>query len=220
MRIRKIRGHRRRWKQIEDWREANINLDLDYIEESERDYTKIRIHPWSSLSFTNSVDPEPTGKTKQKILNGLLDIYESWKTQLDKLGQPYYLKIWLFEPRFCQSQIVCAVGKFIEFYNNTFEKADSEKQMIPEHYGKLKERIEKYKWDLHLDEDVYYNIEVEVGEPSLYASQKDYEEHKIWFKRLLKKPHRTKKFKEPIGEAIESYSFKRGYVWIGEKMEC
>lgn len=162
--------------------------------------------------MTNSVTSEPTGKTKQKILNGLLDIYEDWKTKLDKLGQPYYLKVWLFEPRFSQSQIVCAIGDNVDFYENTFYKPDTNKNIL-DNYGSLKTRISKLNWDYRLDEDDYYNTE--VGEPEIYASRQDWEDKKKWFDKLLKKPHRTYKFKEPIGETTESYSFKRGDIWLG-----
>ena len=34
----------------------------------------------------------------------------------------------------------------------------------------------------------------------------------------LKKPHRLTTYTEPIGDATEGYSFKKGVVWIGEKL--
>jgi hypothetical protein len=215
MRLKKIRGHKRRWKEIENWRIENLDLKLtDYLlNERDRYYAKIRVHPWSGLSITNSVTPEPTGMTKQKMLIGLLDIYEDWKNQLDKLGQPYYLKIWLFEPRFSQSQVVCAIGDSIDFYINTFFKPEMGKELNIDTYRKLKARLEKLNWDYRLDEDYYDNTE--VGEPEIYASRQDYEETKKWFAKLLKKPHRNCKFEEPIGETTESYLFKRGDLWLG-----
>jgi len=215
VRQKKIRGHNRRQKQIDNWRLDNLSLNLtDYLlNQSDRYYAKIRVHPWSGLSLTNSVTPEPTGKTKQKMLNGLLDIYEDWKKQLDKLGQPYYLKVWLFEPRFSQSQVVCAIGDNVDFYENTFYKPDTNKTIQLDNYGSLKTRLSKLNWDYRLDEDHYDNTE--VGEPEIYASRQDYEEMKTWFDKLLKKPHRTHKFNEPIGDTTESYSFKRGDIWLG-----
>ena len=217
MRQKKIRGHNRRHKQLDNWRLDNLSLDLtDYLlNERDRYYAKIRVHPWSGLSLTNSLTPQPTGKTKQKMLNGLLDIYEDWKAQLDKLGQPYYLKVWLFEPRFSQSQVVCAIGDNVDFYENTFHKPDTNKAIQLDNYGTLKTKLSKLNWDYRLDEDHYYNTE--VGEPENYASRRDYEDTVKWFDKLLKKPHRTYKFKEPIGEATESYSFKRGDIWLGEQ---
>ncbi|MBE0640389.1 MAG: hypothetical protein IH599_00025, partial [Bacteroidales bacterium] len=146
MRKKKIRGHKRRWKEIENWRLDNLDLNLtDYLlNERDRYYAKIRVHPWSGLSLTNSMTPEPTRKTKQKILKGLLDIYEDWKNQLDKLGQPYYLKIWLFEPRFSQSQVVCAIGNNVDFYENTFFKPEKNKVLNADNYGELKGRLESF----------------------------------------------------------------------------
>ena len=167
MRQNKIRGHNRRHKQIDNWRLVNLSLDLnDYLlNERDRYYAKIRVHPWSGLSLKNSVTPQPTGKTKQKMLNGLLDIFENWKAQLDKLEQPYYLKIWLFEPRFSQSQVVCAIGDRIDFYENTFYKPDNNKTIKLDNYGSLKTKLSKLSWDYRLDEDQYDNNE--VSEPCL-----------------------------------------------------
>ena len=147
------------------------------------------------------------------MLSGLLDIYESWKVQLDKLGKPYYLKIWLFEPRFSKSQVVCAIADKIDFYENNFFKPDSKKEFKPSNYGQQSERLGKLDWEYRLDEDHYDNCT--VGEPEMYATIQDYEESKIWFNELMKKPHRLFKFDEPIDEATESYSFKQGDLWIG-----
>ena len=126
MKSKKIRGHKRIWKDIENWRLDNLDIDLaDYLLNCRnRCYSKIRVHPWSGLSLTKSITPQPNRKTKLKMIEGLLDIYENWKEQLDKLGQPYYLKIWFFEPRFSKSQVVCAIGDNIDFYENTFFKPD------------------------------------------------------------------------------------------------
>ena len=122
MKTKKVRGHRRRWSDIDRWVETHKNLNLEYLKEYQRDYAKIRVHPWSGISLTNSQTPEPTRQTKTKILSGLIEIYDSWKNELDKLGENYYLKIWLFEQRFASSQVVCALGDYLEFYENTFLK--------------------------------------------------------------------------------------------------
>ena len=163
--------------------------------------------------MTKSAIPEPTRKTKDKILKGLLEIYKNWKTQLDNIGQSYYLRIWLFEPRFSQSQVVCAIGDSIDFYKNNFFKPDNKKEIVLEKYGP-RLGLDKLTWDYHLDEDHYDNCE--VGEPEQYASQQEFEETERWFKRILKKPHRTTKFREPIGDRVESYSFRGGDLWLGE----
>ncbi|MCU0433622.1 MAG: hypothetical protein MUC87_09240 [Bacteroidia bacterium] len=215
MKQKKIRGHKRRWKHIENWGNNNTHLNLtDYLLNKKGKYhTKISVRPWYELSLTHSINPEPKGKTKQKILAGLIDIYENLKTQLDKLGQPYYLKIWLFEPRFSQSQVVCAIGDNIGFYENAFFKPPVEKNLIAHHYGNLNPRLEKLNWDYRLDEDHY--DKTAVGEPEFYKSRQDYEDTKKWFEKLLKNPHRTYSLTQPNSESTETYSFNRGNVWIG-----
>jgi len=217
MRQKKIRGHKKRWKEIENWRLANLYFDLtEYLlNERNRNYEKIEVHPWRGFSLINSIVPEPNGKTKQKMLNGLLDIYNNWKNQLDKLGQPYYLKIWLFEPRFSQSQVVCAIDENIDFYSNTFFKPEKTVNLNTDNYGKLKSRLENFNWDARLDEDFIDNAA--IGEPENYASIQDFEESKKWFEKMLLKKHR--KFVPEYSTAIdfECYGFEKGIVWLGKR---
>ncbi|GAB3810671.1 hypothetical protein [Pontibacter rugosus] len=215
MKSQKVRGHKRRHKQVEQWRRKNLELDLDYLKRNGSDHIDIIVHPWCDNSITKSSIPEPNRKIKQEILNGLLDIYDSWKIQLDQLGQPYYLKIWLYEPRFSKSQVVCAIGDNIKDYENIFYKSVKEKALKTRNYGNLKDRLEQFNWEYYLDEDRYDNCE--IGEPEHYVSQQDFEEAKVWFEKQLKKPHRSEKLKEPIGNITEVYSFKRGSLWLGMK---
>jgi hypothetical protein len=213
MRRQKIRGNRRRYQHIEQWRLKNLKLRLDLLEKYSHEYIGIMMHPWCDISIRNSKIPEPKGKIKQLMLSGLIDIYYSWKEQLEKVGQPYYLKIWLFEPRFSKSQVVCAVGEEKNFYDNTFFKPDQNKVFPLKNYGMLHTELKKIDWEYRLDEDYYDNCYVD--EPHVYSLRQDYEEDKRWFEKLMKKPHRTAKLKEPIGDIIESYSFKIGDLWLG-----
>lgn len=215
MRSRKVRGHRRRWKDIDHWLDNGTAFDLEQLKEYQRDYVKVRVHPWSGLSLLKSQVLEPKGKTKMKILNGLLTVYDNWKNELDKIGEPYYLKIWLFEPRFSSSQVVCAVGDMKDYYESLFYKPENLKSLRPENYGILASAMSEFKWEHRIDEDHYTSDE--VGEPKSYANQSDYEESKRWFERLMKRPHRTTTFQERIGDITETYSFKKGKVWLGEK---
>ena len=213
MKQQKIRGQKRRHRQIEEWRLENLNLRFDLIEKYKGDHIDIVVHPWCDISIINSKIPEPKGKTRQLMLTGLIDIYNSWKVQLDKLGQPYYLKIWLFEHRFSKSQVVCAINDRIDYYENNFFKPDNLKTLNLDNFGTAKHRLKDLNWEYRLDEDHYDNCE--VGEAELYASIEDYEYSKIWFNRLLKKAHRTNRLNETDGDATELYSFKRGDLWLG-----
>ncbi|MFA8435423.1 MAG: hypothetical protein ACEPOZ_12965 [Marinifilaceae bacterium] len=214
MRSKKIRGHRRRWKDIDEWVLAHKALDMDYLRDYERDYAKIRVYPWSGISVTNSCIPEPKGETRRRILQGLIDIYWEWKRILDNTNEIYFLKIWLFEPRFSQSQVVCAIGESLEYYKDTFYKPNQGKPFRPERYGRLTSKMNEFQWDYRLDEDHIYSSE--LGEPEDYGCQDDYDEMKRWLQQMLRKPHRTTILNDVAGETNEFYSFRKGKVWLGQ----
>ena len=214
MKLNKIRGHNRIHKQIINWQNENLKLNLDYIKRNQRGRIDIDVHPWCDIPIIKSSFPEPYGKTRQKILNALLEIYKSWKKQLDDLNEPYYLKVWLYEHRFSRSQVVCAMGDSLDYYETTFRKPDKAKEINLNSYGNLKSKMSVLKWELHVDEDIYNNIT--VGTKDLYANFKDFEDSNRWFRRLLKRPHRAEKT-EVIDGIEELYFFKKGNVWIGGK---
>lgn len=212
-RIRKIRGHRKKWKDIDNWIERCKPLDLDYLQSQEREYVKFWVHPWSGISITESQMAEPKGQTKQRILRGLIDIYNSWKSTLDEFREPYYLKIWLFDPYFSRSQVVCAIRDNLDFYETTFYKPEGQRMLIPSHYGKLAGQISGFNWDYHWDE--MHLEQADLGEPEDYASYQDYLEHKKWFNHLMKKPLRKTDYQNQAGETIEAFAYHQGTVWVG-----
>ena len=118
MRFKKIRGHKAIWKDIEAWKQRYSRFNAEY---ADREYVKIWVHPYSGISLLNSRIPEPRRETRSRMLGGLLDIYDSWKVELDKLGEPYYLKIWLLDENFIDNQTIGVPEDFIseaEFFAN------------------------------------------------------------------------------------------------------
>lgn len=212
MRIKKIRGHRRRWKSIDAWVKHEKQYGLDYLSQSKRNYTKIYVHPWSSITLTNSIIPTPKRETKRRILTGLLDIHDHWKMKLDALGEPYKLKIWLYEPHFSKSQVVCAIGDDIDFYQNSFNKGDDKKILNAVTYGKLASRLKGFNWEHCLDEDFLFPSD--LGNPREYLSMEEFEAEKRWYERKLTKPHQVYVSKS---DGQEIYIFNKGDVWVGEK---
>jgi hypothetical protein len=211
MRAKRIRGHRRRWRQIETWEELYKKLDLSALKQSERTIARICVHPWNSLSVTNSKIPEPKGETRDRILLGLTGIYTSWKSQLDIIGEPYYLKIWLFEPQLSMSQVVCAIGGSIDFYKNTFSVPHAVKPFNPVPYGKLVDRLEQFEWEHRIHEEHILNTDLFPAD-AIRNSQDDSKVKRA----ILKRPHRVTHLIDPIDGATRVYSFRLGNVWLGE----
>lgn len=214
MKTKKIRGHKRRWKAIVQWVEASRQFDVDALEICQRNFVKVNIHPWCDLDVLNSQTPEPNGKTRQYILNGLIQIYNAWKKSLNTLNEPYYLKIWLYEPRFSKSQVVCSIRDGTDFYNLTFHNPNLNKKLNPQNYGSLEKEMAKFNWEYRYDEEHINNTQ--LGHPDDYYAMENYHQERIKFEQRMKKPHRVTTYTEPIGDATEAYSFKKGVVWIGE----
>lgn len=188
-----------------------MELDMDYLAQHHRDHVKLWIHPYSSISMNSSVYPEPSGKIKKEMMQGLIDIYDHWKSQLDKTGEDYYLKIWLFDPWFSRSQVVCAYKSCLDFYEDTFyrppnadpDKLQNQQTSLPDGFN----------WELRWDE--YHISSDELGEADEYYTEKEYLEAKADFEKQLKKPHRTQP--SSVDDSVEYHSFKTGHIWLGER---
>jgi hypothetical protein len=148
---RKLRGGNRIIRKIKYWESYSLNLDLKLLKENHREYVKIWVSPFSHLHLKRYAYPEPSRLHKRLIMNALLNIYDTWKQQLDDLGEPYYLKIWLFENHFKYSQVVCSVQDKLHFYNNAFTKSDDLESANK--FVKINPKIEEYKWELYFDEN-------------------------------------------------------------------
>ena len=221
MRTRKIRGHNRIQKRIKSWSAHGVTSVKDTLASGgQRDYHKIYVYPWFSVAITNSVVPQPYGTSRAMILNTLVDVYESWRQELEELGEPYYLKIWLYRTAFSQSQVVWATGDFLNFYDTTFAKPDEWPQQKPirlpkkQHFGPVANRVEGFTWEPRISE--YPWRESDIEPPDMWATEKDYQDTRRWFDRAVVKPHRTSEY--DAGEGPETvHFFFEDVVWIGSR---
>jgi hypothetical protein len=99
----KIRGWKRRIKQINRWGEDILEPDLEWFAlTSSRDiYRRCTISP-----FYNLEKKHPPLWFYKLIVTKFIAAYDTWKQALDQLGIPYDLQIWLFNPSFIRSEIV------------------------------------------------------------------------------------------------------------------
>jgi len=69
MKLQKVRGQKRRSKQIERWTNNNLPLNIPVLSKYKNDHIEIIVHPWCDISIINSTIPEPKGKNKGEILS-------------------------------------------------------------------------------------------------------------------------------------------------------
>ncbi|RYU82864.1 hypothetical protein [Hymenobacter persicinus] len=212
MKMRKIRGMKRRHKSIEKWIVDNMPFRYDLLETYKEDHCDIVVHPWCDLSMTGSIIPPAKGKTKLLMIQGLTRIYFAWKEQLEVSQQDYYLKIWLFNARFDLSRVVCAVGESKDFYEKQLEGVKDE--YLPTNtFSNAHSLMSNFSWQRKDDNDCYSNND--LASPEDYSSIDDYLKQENWFNKLLKKPHTTTLLGDAKGNFTEAHCFHRGDIWIG-----
>jgi len=170
IKYKKIRGEKRRIRKIKQWIDDHLDLDIAYLKRYQCEYVKFWVDPWDRLSLTNSQYPQPQGIYKELFFNGLLQIYMSWKEQLDFLDQPYYLKIWLFENDLKRSQVVCVIGEKIEYYQNLFEKPLDETSLGIVEWQEVSDMMKKVNWEKKIEITLYEKDW--LGRPDDYKTQK------------------------------------------------
>ncbi|CAM4517052.1 hypothetical protein [Paenibacillus typhae] len=198
----KIRGWKRKIKQIEQWKQRHIDLDLEQLSFNNRNYVKIWIDPFYRLTRRN-----PPMWFSRLILEAMIEIYQSWFLQIKRLNEPFYLKIWLYNPNFIQSQIVIAFREYINYYDNTFDTSNEVKAFPSEWYGSIA-GLEQFKWLLAIDSNKYWLSELKEDIPLGFKTAKGVEV-------IKNKAYKCDTLTLNYGEDTV-YSVKVGDVWIGE----
>lgn len=144
----KVRGWKRRLRQLERFRDANLALDVDALRLYEYHYLKIRLDPWNRLEPRN-----PPVWFRRRILAAFLDVLRSWHRALEATGEPYYLRLWLFHPEFHKTQVVAAMGSRIAWYEGVFEPAPHARPLPPPSYDDPAYDLRALEWEPGLHSD-------------------------------------------------------------------
>lgn len=211
MRLKKLRGNKRRIKEIDEWIELSTDLNIDFLKEYTYYYQKIEVQPWCNLSILNSEFPEPRSIIKNKIINGLETIYNSWRAELEKLNEPYYLKIWLYEPRISKSQVVCALQDRINYYEEQFNRITEEQKPS----DLLKKFSSNINWEPAVDEEIYNESDLST-ERKFYINDESFLYDKRLLKRLKNGNYRQEKL-DINNNKDNLFYVPVGNLWIGGK---
>lgn len=210
-RSKKIRGLSRRRSGIEEWIQSSKMLDIHHLNEYKYDRQKIWVDPWANLFITK----QPPNDYRNQITSGLIEIYFSWKKELEKLNEPYYLKIWLYQPRFMMSQVVAGIEERIGYYQNCFHHDEDTPEFPITNFAKAKSRIDLFNWTAFLDEDTVAESEYD-GPIESYHSKEDY-----WYcqrmMRSWRKKHDNKYLASSEGNEDIYYSRTQGLVWCSSE---
>ena len=130
-RKKKIRGFRRFLRDHAYRAALPHTLDLEYLQETHREYVKLGLFPWS-------VDSKPPLPIRQLWVTRLVDDCVRWHTELAPDYADFYLAVWLYEPDFGRSQVVAGIAEKQAWYEQVFaEVAKADAPPFPAEYQQL-----------------------------------------------------------------------------------
>jgi len=195
----KIRGWKNQVKKIEKWKNVNINLDIESLKQKNRDYLKIWIDPWYRLIKRN-----PPNWYCKLILKSMIEIYMSCFKTLQEFGEPFYLKIWLYDSNFIKSQIVVATQDAFNFYDNVFEKNISDRRFPYEKYDTKGLELKNFNWERYIEDYVIFEKIDDLSE--------------VEASKLKKRAYKVQRTKYNNSEDV-CYRVKIGDILVGELNE-
>ena len=192
----KIRGWKRRIKELDRWFEHYRSVDLEIFLTRGEVYMKIQIDPWNRLA-ERSIPPWYF----KHILSRLLQVHDAWKVAFEKSGVAYDLQVWLNDPKTHRSQLVCArVDRAGETLRNYYRKSKEQKDFPYEKWESTQYNLSDFDWELYDDEIFLFKDLDELTEDDI--------------KEISKNGFREDKIVLHGQEEIQ-YSKKAGDVWIG-----
>lgn len=193
---------KRHKRKIERWKQEAIELDMDYVRDYHRDYIKLWIHPFYTLVRRN-----PPAWFNRLLLEAMIDVYSVWYKKMKKENEDFYLKIWIYDPHFINSQIVVAYKDCLNFYNGTFVKRKEHKDFPYEKFHSLKDKLEQFEWDLCIDTDYYDETDLDEWIIDGISSEKEVQ-------AIKEKSYDVTSIKIE-NETYLQYCIDKGDIWVG-----
>ncbi|WP_235867381.1 hypothetical protein [Priestia abyssalis] len=200
--MKKIRGWKRHKRKVERWKQEVINLDIDYLSDYQRTYAKLWIHPFYTLIHRN-----PPLWYNRLLLEAMIDVYLAWHQKMREEDEDFYLKIWLYDPHFIESQIVVAYKDCLDYYNKTFEVRPNIKEFPYAKFHSLRDKLEKFEWQLFIDSEHYDDNELKEQIEEGFATEKE-------VSKIKRKAYETLRIENEDGSFLQ-YSLDKGDVWVG-----
>jgi hypothetical protein len=183
--MKKIRQLKRIVKKMSNSIETDSILYIDFLLKEK--YFNFQIEDWYGHNIYKK------GKSRKIILENLFKIYHQWNEKLNTINKPFYLAIWLCEPRLLKSEIVCAIDEKIAYYEKkAFINSEKVNKIDVHNYGNLSTEFEKFDWNRKIDLAYFFD-----GEKKFYKNRK--------ITHII----------ENNNQKISFYS--EGDVWIGKK---
>ena len=159
----KIRGWRRRAKILEWWGEWICKPHLLSFESRGKIYEKCIIDPFYRLEKR-----QPPLWFFKIIVSKLVVAFENWNKTFKELDQPYDLQLWIYEPHFIYSQLVCDRLHDGKIKVNYFDSMKNQYEFPFEKFsnGNINE-LKKFEWIRCAEETYIEQYDIDEGDFTL-----------------------------------------------------
>ncbi|MEZ4774210.1 MAG: hypothetical protein R3D00_13585 [Bacteroidia bacterium] len=195
----KIRGWKRRVRQLDQWLEKYKTPDLPGPENRTDAYVKIWIDPWFRLQKRN-----PPAWYFKLILDRFSLMYDQWQIAFSHASYPFDLQLWLFENNTIESELVCTrVDEVGQQRNNYFESCEVKRDFPVKKFDARTFKSTEWNWSLFYAGNHYFEKMDELKPEEIQNLRDHGFEEKIIFP----------------GKSNEDRHFWKPYdfVWVGRK---
>jgi hypothetical protein len=195
----KIRGMRSKARRLSTWASYYKELKMNVLLKYNKEYVKIWINPFHNLYKYNERKvgkKNPPKRFCKQIFHELINIYLEWESKLTELDAPYYLKIWIGDPEFMDSQVVTAIRSEIGYYNNLFEK-DLTPKRFP--FENVHPQMNHFTWERCVNGYHVWESDIETEEELREIKSKAYKVNEYTID----------------GKLERDYFIRTGDIWLG-----
>jgi hypothetical protein len=192
----KIRGWKRRIRQVEQWGESIKQPYLNYFvsDHGSRTYERCYLRPFYSLDKRH-----PPLWFYKLILSKFVNAYFEWEKVFAKLGQPYDLQLWLYDPAYIRSEIICYKMDEGGERKRFVWEADHPSPFPHDKFASPLYDLRQFDWIQSEDADIFFEGDLEFEETTAEI--------------LLADGYRAK-----VQQGTEVYYAKKvGDIWIGRR---
>lgn len=194
-----------RIKGIQEWIEQK-----EYLNENRFDKEKLIDQKYLNYQIDDCYDylDNVKGKTRNEIFKVLFNTYLNWKTELIDLNIPFYLGVWIYNPRLPKSEVVCAIGnEKIDYYQNKcFDVSNEQRNIID--LKNFKKEKDILVWTKKVDFDTLEDWEINFPKEN-YENEQHWLEYQEYIKNFINSSYKVDKNKKRYYKNV-------GEIWTGE----
>jgi hypothetical protein len=194
----KIRGWKRRVRHLNNWSEHIKEPHTDYFvsERTRHIYERYTVSP-----FYNAVKRNPPLWFYKLMIAKFVPVYDEWLKTFEQLDIPFDLQLWLYDPAYIRSEIICYKMEQRGERRRFSWESDLNKPFPYKKLGSKNYNLYDFEWILADDEHVHF--------------EDDFEDADFTPEDLLNDGYIRKE--QPDGMVY--YAKRLGDIWIGRRKD-